>query len=77
MRVDVTCEIDQTGEQVPKSFALGPRRVTIAVVLDRWLAFDHRYFKVRDESGDEYILRHDMLLGVWDLTLFRSSVLAT
>jgi hypothetical protein len=76
VRVDVTCEIEQSGEPVPKSLALGPRRIQVAAILDRWPAFDHRYFKVRDEAGDEYILRHDVSLDAWDLTLFRSSALA-
>lgn len=75
MRADVTCATDQSGEQIPTSFSLGARRIGVAAVLDRWPAFDHRYFKVRDERGDEYILRHDLPLDIWELTLFRSSAL--
>ncbi len=37
-------------------------------VLDRWLAPDHRYFKVRGDDGGVYILRHDAERDVWELT---------
>jgi hypothetical protein len=39
-------------------------------VLDRWLAPDHRYFKVRGSDGDLYILRHDPHANQWALTFF-------
>jgi hypothetical protein len=41
-------------------------------VIDRWLAPDHRYFKVRDTTGDLYILRNDVITSVWEVTWFRS-----
>jgi hypothetical protein len=39
-------------------------------VLDRWLAPDHRYFKVDGDDGCRYILRHDVASGGWELTMF-------
>jgi hypothetical protein len=39
--------------------------------VDRWLAPDHRYFKVRDRHGGIYILRHDIRTGEWELRFFR------
>jgi hypothetical protein len=42
-------------------------------VLDRWLAPDHRYFKLRTEDGDLHILRHDVTSGRWELTVFQAS----
>jgi hypothetical protein len=38
-------------------------------VLDRWLAPDHRYFKLRAPDGI-YIVRHDVTTQDWELTLF-------
>jgi hypothetical protein len=35
-----------------------------------WLTPDHRYFKVRTAERDTCILRHDVALGEWELTLF-------
>jgi hypothetical protein len=48
----------------------------VADVLDRWLAPDHRYFKVRGTDGAIYILRHDANSGDWELTLFENSGLS-
>jgi len=35
----------------------------------RWLAPDHRYFKLRASDGI-YILRNDVTSGSWELTMF-------
>ena len=69
--VDVECYSGHRGEETPRRFRLGDRQLEIAEVVDRWLAPDHRYFKVRDAGGDLYVLRHDVTDGRWDLTLFR------
>jgi hypothetical protein len=42
-------------------------------VLDAWLAPDHRYFKLRGDDGDTYIVRHDPVADSWELTMFRRS----
>jgi hypothetical protein len=39
----------------------------VAEVLDRWLAPDHRYFKVRASDGGVYLLRHDVESQRWEL----------
>jgi hypothetical protein len=49
--------------------AYGDRCVEVDEVLDRWLAPDHRYFKVRTGEGI-YILRNDTASGAWELTSF-------
>jgi hypothetical protein len=46
--------------------------VEVAEELDRWLAPDHRYFKVRGDDGDVYILRHEPATDRWELTLYAS-----
>lgn len=71
MRVDVECYAGYRGEQTPRAFTLGERRVAVAAVLDAWLGPDHRYFKVRGDDGDLYILRHDTRGDLWELTLYR------
>ena len=32
---------------------------------------DHRYFKLRGNDGDIYLVRHDVTSGLWELTLFQ------
>lgn len=59
------------GEETPRAFHLGQRRIIVLDVLDRWLAPDHRYFKVKGDDGGTYILRHDVAADRWELTLFQ------
>ena len=59
----------QRREETPVRFQRGDRSVEVDEVLDRWLAPDHRYFKVRTVEGI-YILRNDITSGGWELTLF-------
>ncbi|MGA6826206.1 hypothetical protein ACO9S2_01210 [Nitrospira sp. NS4] len=68
--VRVECAQGQGGEEVPRLFFLGDRRIAIVAVLDCWPGMDHRYFKVRGNDGALYILRHDMPSGEWEIILF-------
>lgn len=69
-KIRVECYAGYRGEETPRRFFLQHRRIEVAEVIDRWLAPDHRYFKVRGDDGDIYILRHDMQTGAWELTMF-------
>ncbi len=68
--VRVECHPGHGGEEVPRAFFLGDRRIEVAEIFDRWPGRDHRYFKVRDSDGGLYILRHDTPSGEWEITLF-------
>jgi len=70
--VDVDCYAGHRGEETPRRFRLGDREIEIVEVMDRWLAPDHRYFKVKDTRDDLYILRHDVMTSVWEVAWFRS-----
>jgi hypothetical protein len=39
--------------------------------MDQWLAPDHRYFKIRGDDDDVYLVRQDVRSGEWTLTMFR------
>lgn len=69
LSVSVECYAGYRGDETPVRFKLGDRFVEVREVLDRWLAPDHRYFKVRTAEG-LYILRNDTVSGAWELTLF-------
>jgi hypothetical protein len=66
----VVCYAGYRGAQEPLRFWLGERKVGVLEILDRWLAPDHRYFKLRGDDGGVYIIRHDELTERWELTLF-------
>ena len=71
MKIRVECYAGYRGEQEPRAFALGERRLEVLSVVDRWLAPEHRYFKVAASDGDTYVLRHDGRTGDWTLGAFR------
>ncbi len=68
----VQCYTGYRGEDTPQRFFLGARPVEVVEVIDRWLALDHRYFKVRGDDTGVYILHHDVAFEYWELTLFDS-----
>jgi hypothetical protein len=68
----VECYAGYRDEETPRRFRLGNRVIEIAEVIDRWLAPDHRYFKVQTAEDEMYILRNDTTTGAWELTLFEA-----
>jgi len=71
LAVEVECYAGYRSEESPRRFRLAGQQIEIADVVDRWLAPDHRYFKVRGAQGDLFIVRNDVVSGRWELTYFR------
>ena len=67
----VECYADHRGEATPRVLYVDERKVFVEEVLDAWLASDHRYFKVKGDDGDMYIIRHAPQSDIWELTMFR------
>ena len=72
LSIRVVCHAGYRGDESPQRLYIGKREVVATEVLDRWLAPDHRYFKVRGDDGGVYIVRHDTVRDRWELTLFDS-----
>ena len=70
LQIRVECYAGQRGDETPRALILGDRRVEVVEILDRWLAPDHRYFKVRGDDGDVYIVRYSVANDAWELTMF-------
>lgn len=70
LSISVDCYAGYRGEETPQRFFIGEREVRIIEVLDRWLAPEHRYFKVRGDDDSIYILRHEVAADRWELTMF-------
>ena len=70
--VRVECYAGHRGEQTPRTLVLGERRIEVAEVVDAWLAPGYRYFKLRGDDGDTYLVRHDERSDTWELTMFRA-----
>lgn len=71
MQIRVECYAGYRGEETPRRFWLGERRIEVADVQDRWLSPDHRYFKILGADKAVYILRHDTHLDQWEMTFFQ------
>jgi hypothetical protein len=67
--IRVECYAAYRGEQEPRAIRIGTRRIGVAEILDRWLAPDHRYFKVKGDDDAVYVLRHDPTADEWELTV--------
>jgi hypothetical protein len=72
LNIVVDCYAGYQGEETPRAFVLGDRRIEVEQVIDRWLAPDHRYFKVAGNDGYTYIIRHDPHADRWELTMFQA-----
>ena len=72
LRVGIDFYAGHRGEQTPRTLILGNRRTAVAEVVDAWLAPDYRYFKLRGEDGNTYLVRHDERSNTWELTMFRA-----
>lgn len=72
LSVGVECYAGHRGEQTPRTLTLGDRRIDVAEVVDAWLAPEYRYFKLRDDDGNTYLVRHDERSNTWELTMFRA-----
>lgn len=70
MGIRVECYAGYRGDETPRAFYLGERRVEVVEVLDRWLAPDHSYFKVRGDDAGTYILRRDEASAEWEMTMY-------
>lgn len=68
--IRVDCYAGCRADERPARFYLADRAIGVVDVLDRWIGPDHRYFKVRGDDGDIYILRQDTSAECWELTLF-------
>jgi hypothetical protein len=71
MTIAVECYAGYRGEQEPRAFTIGSRRLEVVSVEDRWSGPDYRCFRVRASDGDTYVLRRDDTADAWTLGAFR------
>ena len=71
MHIRVDCYAGYRGEETPRFIKLADNKIEVIQVLDRWLAPDHRYFKLLGEDDATYIIRHDSESGQWELVFYQ------
>lgn len=70
MDVKVECYAGYKGEETPRRIRMDGSTVEVEEVIDRWLAPEYGYFKVRGDDGAVYILRHDAASRAWALVMY-------
>ena len=66
----VECHAGYRGEEQPRALSIDGQRLTVTEILDRWLAPDHRHFKLRASNGAVYIVRNDVAGDSWELVMY-------
>ena len=72
MRIQVDCYAGYRGEETPRCIRMATYKIEVKEVLDRWLAPDHRYFKIIGDDDATYIIRHDIVKWQWELVFYRA-----
>lgn len=70
MKIIVHCYSGYRGEETPRRLIIGARSVEVEEVIDRWIAPDHRYFKLLGDDGVTYIVRHEVEEGEWEIAVY-------
>jgi hypothetical protein len=70
MQIHVDCYAGYRGEETPRFIILANNKIAVTEVVDRWLAPDHRYFKILGDDGATYIIRHDTVSDRWELVFY-------
>jgi hypothetical protein len=70
LKIQVSSYAGHQAEVLPRSFCFGKRDILVQEIIDRWIAPEYRYFKVRGDDDGIYILRYDVVNEYWELTMF-------
>lgn len=71
--LQVECYAGHRGDEKPRMLLIDERKIFVEEVLDSWHGPDHRYFKLKGDDGEVYIIRQDTTSGTWELTPKRSA----
>lgn len=71
--VVVECYAGHCADERPLRFTLGGRKYEVAEMDDQWYSPGAKYFRLRADDGNLYVLRHDERQDVWTLEGFRAA----
>jgi hypothetical protein len=69
--ITVECYAGHRADERPVRFTLRGRSYEVLELDDQWYSPDARYFRVRADDGNLYVLRHDERQDTWTLDAFR------
>ena len=70
--ISVECYAGHRADERPLRFTLRGRTYEVVEVDDQWYSPEARYFRVRADDGNLYVLRHDESKDAWTLDAFRA-----
>ena len=70
MRITVYAYSGHRANERPLRFTLGERTIAVVDILDRWYGERERYFRVRTDDGDVYVLKYSDRDDAWELVSF-------
>jgi len=70
IEVKVECYAGYRADERPRRFGFGQKNIEVEEIIDQWQGEDYRYFKLKGDDGDIYILRHDEASDRWELTMY-------
>ena len=73
MKIAVHCRSGYRVDETPQSIRFDSLVVKVKTIEDRWLAPDHRYFKIIGDDNATYIIRQDMASQAWELTYYKQA----
>ena len=73
MHIQVECYAGYRGEETPRFIRMATYKIEVKEVVDRWIAPDHRYFKVIGGDDATYIIRHESTTWQWELVFYQSA----
>lgn len=73
MNITVHCRSGHRVDETPQSIRFDSLVVKVKTIEDRWLAPDHRYFKIIGDDNATYIIRQDMASQAWELTYYKQA----
>ena len=70
MRVKVEAYAGYAANERPLRFTLGERTIEVTEILDRWYGDAERYFRVKGDDGNTYVLKYIDGDDRWELASF-------
>lgn len=68
----VECHSGYKANERPLSFQLDDRNFAVKELIDQWYGIDHKYFKVRADDDNIYILKYDEHNDEWSIEFFKA-----
>jgi hypothetical protein len=70
--IRVECYAGHRAEERPLRFFAGGKTYAVETVDDKWYSPEGRYFRVKADDGNVYVLRHDEAKDEWTMEAFRT-----